>query len=111
MIIKKSVNDLSPEIVKEAKNTKIRWMLGPKDNVPNFYLRVFDLEKGGESPYHNHPWEHEVFILEGKGYLRTEEKNYDFKPYDVLYVPPGTQHQFVNKGDGLLRFICIIPKQ
>ncbi len=111
MIIKRSVNEFPSMIVKEAKNTKIRWMIGPDDNVPNFYLRVFDLEKGGESPYHNHPWEHEVFILEGEGYLRTEDNNYDFKPYDVLYVPPNVQHQFVNKGDGILRFICVVPKQ
>jgi quercetin dioxygenase-like cupin family protein len=28
----------------------------------------------------------------------------------VVFVPPNEQHQFVNSGAGVFRFICCIPR-
>jgi len=109
-MIKKNLKQQKAEKVDIAKNTDVRWMLGPNDNMPNFYFRVFDIKKGGNTPFHEHDWEHEVFVLEGKGYIKYEGKEIELKPYDTVYVPPGKKHQFINKEDSLLRFICVIPK-
>ncbi len=111
MFIKKNIEEVKKEKVDIAEKTYIRWMLGPDDNVPNFYFRIFDVEPGGSSPYHKHDWEHEVFILEGSGYLKTGDGNIEFKKNDILFVPPNEMHQFVNSGNSLLRFICVIPKR
>ena len=58
--------------VEGAKGTKIRWLISQKDNAPNFAMRMFEVEPNGNTPFHLHTWEHEVFCLEGTGKLITE---------------------------------------
>ncbi len=95
--------------IEGAKGTKIRWLIAPKDGAPNFALRMFEVVKGGFTPYHNHAFEHEVFIVEGEGVFVTEEKEYPFKAGDVIYADPDMKHQFRNSGDGVMKFLCIVP--
>lgn len=76
---------------------------------PNFAMRLFDVAPGATTPYHQHPWEHEVFIVEGSGTLRTADNRQSFEAGQAVYVPPNDLHQFENTGSGSLKFICIIP--
>ena len=46
---------------------QVRWLLGEKDGTPNFAMRQFEVAPGGYTPRHSHPYEHEVFVLEGEG--------------------------------------------
>lgn len=92
-----------------AENASIRWLIAEKDGAENFALRMFELEKDGHTPLHTHSWEHEVYALEGEGAIRTDEEDFDLKPGDIAFVPPNEEHQFVNKGEGLFKFLCIIP--
>jgi len=98
-----------PEAVPEAPGVSIRWVITDKDGAPSFAMRVFDVQPGAASPYHQHPWEHEVGILEGKGAVRSETGDTPVEAGYVVLVRPGEMHQFVNTGEGLLRFICLIP--
>jgi quercetin dioxygenase-like cupin family protein len=59
-----------------AKNVYIRWLVSEKDGAPNFYLRMFRVEKGGYTPYHSHPYEHEVYVLSGSGIVKIDSKEY-----------------------------------
>ncbi len=93
-----------------AEKVNIRWLLGPDDHMPNFYLRMFKIEKGGHTPYHSHPYEHEVYVLEGKGILKVNEQEHPIEPGYVAYVPPDALHQFLNAGDSDFVFLCIIPR-
>ncbi|HHH80113.1 MAG TPA: cupin domain-containing protein [Thermoplasmatales archaeon] len=103
--------DVKAEIPDEkgAENISIRWLITKNDGAQNFAMRLFELKKGGCSPWHQHDWEHEVFILEGKGVLVTEEGEEELKPGDFVFVPPMEWHQFRQEGEGLLRFLCLIP--
>ena len=92
-----------------AKRTRIRWLISQDDNAPNFAMRMFEVEPGGFTPYHSHAWEHEVFVVEGQGTFVTEEKDIPFKAGDAIFADPDMKHQFRNTGEGLLRFLCIIP--
>ena len=76
---------------------------------PNFAMRLFDVAPGATTPYHQHPWEHEVFIVEGSGELRTADNRQSFEAGQAVYVPPNDLHQFENTGSGRLKFICVIP--
>ncbi|MCK4312628.1 MAG: cupin domain-containing protein [Candidatus Cloacimonetes bacterium] len=91
-----------------ARKTKMRWLVSQKDGAPNFAMRLFEVEPGGFTPYHSHSWEHENFILEGKGALVTEDGDIPFKPGDVIYVEPHMKHNYKNTGDKVLKFLCII---
>lgn len=95
---------------KEAKGVKIRWLIGDKDNPPNFYLRMIEIEPGGSTPYHQHESEHEVYVLDGKGKLiDLNGKEYPLNEGTVVYVQPMEKHQFKNDGENIFRFLCIIP--
>ena len=87
----------------------VRWVINKEDEAPNFAMRVFDVQPGATTPYHTHPWEHEVFVLEGEGVVKSADGERPLQREFVIYVAPNEEHQFVNKGDGVLRFICLIP--
>ncbi len=41
--------------------------IGTVDGAPNFSFRVFTLEPGGHTPYHEHSFEHLNYVIEGEG--------------------------------------------
>lgn len=86
--------DQEPEKIEAdgARGAFIRHVITEKDGAPNFNMRVISLEPGGQSPNHSHPWEHEFFILRGKGTGEIDNKEVTLKQGDVLFVPPGVQH-------------------
>ncbi len=92
-----------------AHNVKVRWLITKEMGAPNFAMRLFEVERGGYSPLHTHPWEHEVFILEGEGFVFDGEKATPFKPNDIVFVPSDEWHQFKNTGKQTLKFLCLIP--
>jgi quercetin dioxygenase-like cupin family protein len=93
-----------------ASKTKVRWLIAEPEGAPNFALRLFELEPGGYTPRHRHPWEHEVFILEGKGDIAAKTETVSVKTGDAILIEPGEEHQFRNVGDTAnLRFLCIVP--
>jgi len=103
--------EIPPDPVGEegAAGLTVRWVISNKDGAPNFSMRVFEVEPGGHSPHHKHPWEHEVFILEGSGSLVQGEKEFPFSKGDVIFIPPGEEHQLKNPSRETLEFICLIP--
>ena len=81
------------------------------DGAPNFCMRVFEVEPKSSTPDHSHPWEHEVFVLAGEGVVRGNEGESEIGPGSVVFIAPGEQHCFINTGDQVLRFVCLIPNQ
>jgi len=103
--------ELEPVNVEGAEETKIRWLIAQKDGAPNFALRMFEVGPGGHTPYHEHSWEHEVFVVSGEGALQTERGDLPFAEHDVIYVDPGLRHAFKNTGRDTLKFLCIVPHE
>lgn len=105
--IVKKFNEVEEEKVEMegSKDAYIRWLI----RGPNFALRYFRIKKGGYSPKHNHPYEHEVFVLNGKGRVVIDGVEEDFEKNYFIYVPSDKQHQFKNIGEDDLEFLCIIP--
>ncbi len=103
--------DVDLEIPNEEgiKDLKMRWLISKKDGAENFAMRLFEVKPGGFSPLHQHDWEHEVFILEGKGVTRSKKHEEYFKEGDVFFVKPMEWHQFINTGKETLKFICLVP--
>ncbi len=87
----------------------VRWLITKEIGAENFAMRLFEMEAGGHSPFHIHPWEHEVFILEGEGLAIGEEGQKEFKAGDVIFIPPNKKHQLKNDGEKTLKFICLVP--
>jgi len=92
-----------------AEGVNVRWLLTKDHGAENFYMRLFEMEPEGHTPLHSHPWEHEVFILEGEGVVLGGGKDAEFHKGDVIFIPAGETHQFRNSGKETVRFLCLIP--
>ncbi len=109
-MILKHANEVPAQTVGEgAKGVVIRWLLGPDDAMPHFHMRRLEIEPGGQTPHHAHDWEHEVYILEGIGVVRTDSGVAAFAVGDVVYMPAGERHAFVNTGGTTVRMLCLVP--
>ena len=92
-----------------TKDAKMRMLISDKDGADNFAMRMFTVASGGHTPFHFHNYEHEIFVLEGQGVLKGEDKEHPFNAGDVIFVSPNEKHQFVNAGIEELKFLCLIP--
>ncbi len=94
----------------EAPGVKIRVLIDEgEDGSPYYVLRMIEIEPGGHTPYHSHPFEHENFVLTGRGYLTIADKKWLIGPGYVAYVPSGVPHMYECVGDEVFSFLCGIP--
>ena len=92
-----------------AAGCRVRWLIGREDNAPNFAMREFEVEPGGHTPRHHHPYEHEVYVVAGEGTVVEGETEHTIRAGDVIFVKPDEVHQFKNNSDQSLKFLCLIP--
>ena len=95
--------------IEGAENATIRVLISKVDGADNFAMRMFEIQPGGHTPLHSHTHEHEVFVLDGEGVFVCEGKEHRIAAEYVILVPGGTEHQFRNSGDSVLRFLCLVP--
>ena len=77
-----------------AKGIKLRTVIGEKEEVPNFHMRVISFEQGGQSPNHSHDYEHEMYVINGSGTAEVNGETINLKQGDIIYVPPNAKHCF-----------------
>jgi len=100
----------SKEFGPSAPGASIRVLIDDEhDRAPVYKLRMIEIKPGGHSPDHSHPYEHENFVVEGKGQVMLDGEWHDLKPGDVVYVPPSLRHQYRNSGEQTFKFLCGIP--
>lgn len=98
-----------PVTMEGAENCRVRWLVSESEGAPNFALREFEVAPGGYTPRHSHPYEHEVFVLEGEGTVLEGERIHPLKAGDVVFVAPHDVHQFRNTGTAPFKFLCVVP--
>jgi len=99
-----------PVDMEGAKDVTVRVLFGPKDSAPTFAMRVFELDGGGHTPYHEHPFEHEVVILEGDIAVVSKDGETPVKPGNVVLVMPNEVHQFRNMSESNpAKLMCLVP--
>jgi quercetin dioxygenase-like cupin family protein len=112
MIIGKE-KDIPPIVMEspEVKDAAMKVLISPEEGWEGYVMRVVELGEGGYSPKHTHQWPHINYILEGTGTLQIDGKDNPIETGSYAYIPAGSLHQYKNKGNGRLRFICIVPKE
>jgi quercetin dioxygenase-like cupin family protein len=94
----------------EAPGVTIRWVIDEKnDGAPNYALRVIEVQPGGHTPKHTHPFEHENYVLEGEGRVLLGGEWHKVGPGSIVFVPADTLHTYENTGKTPFRFLCGIP--
>ena len=111
MIIKKREDvALNPVKMDGAQNVSVRVIFGPDDKAPTFAMRIFEMEASGHTPYHTHPFEHEVVVLSGQIAVVTEKGPKPLNIGDMLLVAPNEPHQFKNlSATQKASFMCLVP--
>lgn len=94
-----------------CKNVKIQWLINDKSGADNFAMRRFTVGKEGFTPYHIHDWEHEIYVLDGKGIVVEGEEKIEHKMEKgtVIFVKGNEWHNFKNTCNEDLVFLCLIP--
>ncbi len=99
-----------PVTVEGASEAYKRLLLGKRDDVPRFSMRMFEVHEGGNTPFHRHDFEHEIYVVEGSGRLIAGDEEFPMKAGTVVYIPPMEQHQIINMGVSSLKFLCLVPR-
>ena len=99
---------MEPVKIQGASGASMAIMVGRGDGAPNFAMRSFEVAAGGNTPRHQHDYEHEVFIVSGKGTILLGDTEHEIGPGDVIYIEADLEHQFKSVG-GPLRFLCMVP--
>ena len=103
---KLSLQAVEMEGVLKAFKTNV---IGPQEGWNENVMRLFRIEPGGNTPHHQHDYEHVNYITKGKGRLTIDGETKEIKQGDFAFVPPNAKHQFENPFDGDFEFICIVP--
>ncbi len=110
MAVVRESGKVPKEPVDRSKGAYIKWLINRKDGAKNFELRKFILSPGGIIPAHLHDdIEHEQYVLKGRYTIIIDDKEYTVKEGDVIYIPPGTVHGYINDSGEDAEFLCIIP--
>ncbi len=102
-------NYLDTKPIQELPGVVKREVITADDGAPHFCMRVFEVEPGSSTPSHSHPWEHEVFVLSGRGVAVGEQGETQIAKDSVIFIPTNEHHCLVNNSNEPLRFICVIP--
>jgi len=95
-----------------AKGVYKQVPLSRKDGVPTFSFRVFTIEPGGHTPFHQHEFEHMNYVINGEGILVAEDQEHELRKGDFALILPGEKHQFKNSSENQnLLIICAVPRE
>ncbi|MFO8101045.1 MAG: cupin domain-containing protein [Dehalococcoidia bacterium] len=108
--------DQTPRIkvdMEGAKDAFKQVPLSREDGAPVFVFRVFTIEPGGHTPYHQHPYEHLNYVIKGHGTLVTGEgEGINIREGNFAMVLPWEMHQYRNDSDSEpLVIICAVPRE
>ena len=79
--------------------------------APNFEMRCFIIQPGGNMPRHTNTVEHEQYVLTGRARICIGEEEFDVRPGDVVFIPAGLPHWYQNSGTDVFQFICVVPNK
>jgi quercetin dioxygenase-like cupin family protein len=97
-------------IEETTQGLTIRRVIDEVDGAGDFMMDIFEIEAGGWTGLHQHPWEHQVFVVTGEGEVTGPPGTTPFGPGQVIFIAPDEEHQFRNTGAGAVLFVCSIPK-
>jgi len=82
------------------------------DDLPdlNSHTRYFEVEAGGYSSLEHHRHPHSVVIIRGSGTVILDDELQNIGLHDVVYIAPGTIHQFHADNEEPLGFLCIVDR-
>lgn len=82
-----------------------------REEAPNFEMRCFVIQPGGKMPKHINRVEHEQYILKGQARVGIGDDLFEVQNGDVVLIPAGEPHWYLNVGDESFEFLCVVPNK
>ncbi|MCK4858410.1 MAG: cupin domain-containing protein [candidate division Zixibacteria bacterium] len=95
----------------KAKGVSLRVAIAEEDGAQDLTMRIYEVDPGGYTPLHSHPWEHALFVVRGSGKILDGKNERRFERNDVLFIPADEKHQIKNNGEENLVVVSVIPIQ
>jgi len=112
-----NLSQVSFEDFKErgAKGVIRKTLVSEKNGSKFFRLRYYKLEKGGQTPFDIHDYEHVLIVTKGSGYLLTLINGVPsmrkLTEGDVVYISSREPHQLINMDQETFEFYCFGTSQ
>ncbi|MCK5346681.1 MAG: cupin domain-containing protein, partial [Candidatus Heimdallarchaeota archaeon] len=101
--------DATPVSKFGSTHTTIRILI-KEDQAHQMIMRRFEIAPGGTIGIHNHEWEHEMFVLDGKMSLTNADGvGAEVQAGDFIYMPSDEKHGYINASTQRVIFLCMIP--
>ena len=71
-------------------------LVTPAVGASSFITGYTAISGGAEIPFHSHNCEESVVLMEGRAVLDIDGREYELKPHEATYIPPGISHRFRN---------------
>lgn len=102
----------------DASETGLGWrdvvrntLFGREGEPGAFDVRYFEIGPGGHSTLEKHGHVHAVTVVRGRGRIIAGTRVYDARPYDFVYIPAWTPHQFLGDTSEPLGFLCVVDRE
>lgn len=96
------------QVKKNYHNIELRWLVDKEHGARHFSMRHVRIEPGKSPSPHTHPEDHQMFFLEGKGFVESGSEVVKVKRGTFVFIPGGTAHAVKNSGRVPLEFICCV---
>jgi len=104
---------VTPRVYKAGGDTGTAWrnvsrhtLVGNSPDTAGFELRYFEIAPGGYTSLEKHIHVHAIVVLRGVGHVVVGREVFTVSPFDLICVPSGAPHQFVNDGREPFGFLC-----
>jgi quercetin dioxygenase-like cupin family protein len=109
-MILKDTHNIKSEAIADATGVT-RKMLLPRSETPNFEMRCFTIQPGGEMPRHTNEVEHEQFVISGRARIGIADDEFDVQYGSIILIPANVPHWYKNTGTEVFQFLCLVPNQ
>jgi quercetin dioxygenase-like cupin family protein len=106
----KHIREIESSVVKNSVGITKK-MLISLEEAPNFAMRSFTIQPGGEMPNHTNRVEHEQYVLEGHAQIGIGDEVFEVKKGDIVFIPAEIPHWYKNIGDEPFEFLCLVPNK
>jgi len=106
----KQLSSVTKEIVAAGTKTTKQVLISPEEG-PNFAMRKFSIEPGGEMPMHTNSVEHEQLVLNGRAKVVINGEEFEARKDDVVFIPANVPHCYKTIGNEPFEFLCVIPNK
>jgi quercetin dioxygenase-like cupin family protein len=96
---------------KGAEKVRVQYLIDDRHGSGRFALRLYAVKKGGHTPLDQHPYEHQVYVVSGSGWLKQSKGSGSnlraLKAGDAIFIPSNAVHQFSNTHEEPFVFLCV----